>query len=72
MKQTKSLPGNPERLHGTSRMSGEVHVRFGERPGVRFPRATRLSKLPGSRTGPCREGVPHSRRGPVLRSPIRS
>ncbi len=30
------------RLDGKSRMSGDVHVRFRERLGVRFPRATRL------------------------------
>ena len=31
-----------QRLDGKSRMSGDVHVRFRERLGVRFPRATRL------------------------------
>ena len=31
-----------QRLHGKSRMSGDVHVRICERLGVRFPRATRL------------------------------
>ena len=30
------------RLADGSRMSGDVHVRFCERPGVRFPRATHL------------------------------
>jgi RNA-directed DNA polymerase len=30
------------RLDGKSRMSGDAHVRFRERLGVRFPRATRL------------------------------
>lgn len=32
----------PRRLSDKSRMSREVHVRFCESPGVRFPRATRL------------------------------
>jgi len=31
-----------QRLDDNSRMSGDVHVRFCERLGVRFPRATRL------------------------------
>ena len=33
------------RLDDGSRMSGDVHVRFCERPGVRFPRATHLVVL---------------------------
>ena len=32
-----------QRLDGKSRMSGDVHVRFRERLGVRFPGATRLN-----------------------------
>ena len=30
------------RVAEKSRMRGDAHVRFRERPGVRFPRATRL------------------------------
>ena len=31
-----------ERLHRRSRMTGDCHVRFWERPGVKLPGATRL------------------------------
>ena len=36
-------PDSCRRLSDKSRMSGDVHVRFCERVGVRFPRSTRLS-----------------------------
>ena len=32
------------RVAEKSRMRGDAHVRFRERPGVRLPRATRLGK----------------------------
>ena len=32
------------RVAEKSRMRGDAHVRFRERPGVRFPRATRLPR----------------------------
>jgi hypothetical protein len=38
----KEKPFNDRRLGNKSRMNREVHVRFREGVGVRFPRATRL------------------------------
>jgi hypothetical protein len=39
-------------MGGTSRMTGDGHVRICERPGVQFPRPTRLSIL-GVRGNVC-------------------
>ena len=38
---TATPPGSPERRDGTSRMTGDCHVRICEGLGVRFPRTTR-------------------------------